>query len=115
MAREAATGSGSVAPYVAQFQKLYREHGARLAVDAADAAARAAALEDLAATGFPLRHDEEWAHTPLRAVVEQTYRLGRHTPAPAVHRAATAALIGDEPVALITLDGAAKCTMPPVR
>ncbi len=106
VARDAATGSGSVAPYVAQFQKLYREHGAGLAVDAADADARAAALEQLAATGFPLRHDEEWAHTPVRPVVEQTYRLGPATAGPILLDGVAAALVAGEPVALVTSNGA---------
>ena len=108
VAQDATTGSGSgsAAPYVAQFQKLYREHGAGLAVDAADAAERAAALEELAATGFPLRHDEEWAHTPVRAVVEAKYRL-----APARDLAAGVPegflfeLGADEPQGLVTVNG----------
>ena len=106
VAREAATGSGPAAPYVERFRKLYREHGAGLAVDAADAAARAAALEELAATGFPLRHDEEWVHTPLRAVVEQTYRLGRAAAGPIQLDGVAAALVADAPVALVTSNGA---------
>ena len=102
-----AAGSDGAAPYVAQFQELYREHGAGLAVDAADAAARAAALEELAAAGFPLRHDEEWAHTPVRAVVEQTYRLGRGLAGPVVLDGLAKALVAGEPVALVTVNGAA--------
>ena len=106
VARDAATGSGVDAPYVDQFRKLYREHGAELAVDAADAAARAAALEELAATGFPLRHDEEWVHTPLRPVVEQSYRLGRAATGPILLDGVAAALVAGEPVALVTSNGA---------
>ena len=106
VARDAATGSGAAAPYVERFRKLYREHGAGLAVDAADAAARAAALEELAATGFPLRHDEEWVHTPLRPVVEQSYRLGRAATGPILLDGVAAALVAGEPVALVTSNGA---------
>ena len=104
--RNAATSSGVDAPYVERFRKLYREHGAGLAVDAADAAARAAALEELAATGFPLRHDEEWVHTPLRAVVERTYRLGRTAAGPIRLDGVAAALVAGDPVALVTSNGA---------
>ena len=106
VARNAATSSGVDAPYVERFRKLYREHGAELAVDAADAAARAAALEELAATGFPLRHDEEWVHTPLRAVVEQTYRLGRAATDPIPLAGVAATLVAGDPVALVTSNGA---------
>jgi len=106
VARDTATGSGVDAPYVERFRKLYREHGAGLAVDAADAAARAAALEELAATGFPLRHDEEWGHTPLRAVVEQTYRLGRAAADPLPLAGMAAALVAGDPLALVTWNGA---------
>ena len=104
----AAPGSNGTAPYVAQFQRLYRERDAGLAVDAAATAARAAALEQLSATGFPLRHDEEWAHTPVRAVVEREYRLG------VVRRAyepggwgskVVGALLAGEPVVLLTMNG----------
>ena len=103
--REAATDSGAAAPYVERFRNLYREHGPGLAVDAADAAARAAALRELAATGFPLRHDEEWVHTPLRAVVEQTYRLGHAAAGPIQLDGVAAALVAGEPVALVTSSG----------
>ena len=106
VARDPATGSGPAAPYVERFRKLFRERGAGLAVDAADAAARAAALEELAATGFPLRHDEEWAHTPLRPVVEQTYRLGRTAAGPIQLDGVAAALVAGDPVALVTSNGA---------
>ena len=98
--------TAAAAPYVAPFQRLYREQGAGLAADAADAAARAAVLEELAATGFPLRHDEEWAHTPVRAVVEPAYRLGdvaaRGADLPA---GVAAALVADDPLALLTVNG----------
>lgn len=98
-------------PYVMQFHRLYRERVAGL--DAADTAHRAAALDELAVDGFPLRHDEEWAHTPVRAVVEQKYRLGHLDRA---HRPggwgspkgwgseAVAALLGDERVVLLTVN-----------
>ncbi len=69
---------------------------------------RASALENLAAAGFPLRHDEEWAHTPVRAVVEQKYRLGADERAHAPGGWATKAvckLLAGEPVALLTMNG----------
>lgn len=69
---------------------------------------RASALENLAAAGFPLRHDEEWAHTPVRAVVEQKYRLGTDERAHAPGGWATKAvckLLAGEPVALLTMNG----------
>lgn len=100
-----APGSNGTAPYVEQFRRLYRERVAGLAP--ADTAHRAAALEELAAAGFPLRHDEEWAHTPVRAVVAPKYRLGHVDRA---HRPtgwgsdAVAALVGDEPVMLLTMN-----------
>jgi Fe-S cluster assembly protein SufD len=106
MERGTAKRSPGAAPYVEPFQRLYREHGAGLAVDAADAAERAAALEELAATGFPLRHDEAWAHTPVRAVVEAKYRL-----APARNLAAGVPegllfeLVADQPQGLVTVNG----------
>ena len=106
VARDAATGGAAAAPYVEPFRKLYREHGAGLAADAADAIARAAALEELAATGFPLRHDEEWVHTPLRAVVERTYGVGRAAAGPITLTGVAAALVAGDPVALVTSNGA---------
>jgi Fe-S cluster assembly protein SufD len=112
VAQGAVTGSGGVAPYVEQFQRLYREHGAGLALDSADAAARAAALAELAAGGFPLRHDEEWAHTPVRAVVEPQYRLQRSTAWPGGLGGVAAALVAGEPVALLTVNGAFTDGMP---
>ena len=36
---------------------------------------RLAALERLHRSGFPLRHDETWSHTPLQELVRQRYRL----------------------------------------
>lgn len=107
----AAAGGNGTAPYVAQFQRLYRELRAGPRADAADAAAtaaRAAALEELAAAGFPLRRDEEWAHTPVRAVVEPTYRLGTEARAAAPEGwagPAVTALLAGEPVALLTMNG----------
>ena len=106
MERGTAKRSPGAAPYVEPFQRLYREHGAGLAVDAADAAARAAALAELAAGGFPLRHDEEWAHTPLRAVVEPEYRLQRRAAGAIAFGGTAAAMVDGEPVALVTMNGA---------
>ena len=103
--RAAVAGNGVSARYVEQFQRLYREQGAGLAVDAADAAERAAALEELAAVGFPLRHDEEWAHTPVRAVVEPAYRLGSADAAVQTRGGLAAALVADDPVPLVTVNG----------
>ena len=105
VAQDAATGSGAAAPYVEQFQKLYREFAAGLDVEDAVLAGRAAALEELATTGFPLRHDEEWTHTPVRAVVEAQYRV-----APVLDLAAGVPagfpyeLVAGEPLALVTVN-----------
>ena len=111
---EGAATEGAVepAPYVAQFQRLYREFAAGRPMDGAEAAARAAALEELAAAGFPLRHDEEWAHTPVRAVLEPEYRLGtpvigaRVAAAVAAPGGVPATLLAGEPIALLTVNGA---------
>ena len=102
----AATGSGDTAPYVDRFQKLYDEFAAGMNVNAGTLAARAAALEELAATGFPLRHDEQWAHTPVRPVVEQNYRLGpARDPSAGEPEGFPFALVADEPRALVTVNG----------
>lgn len=104
----AAPSRAGDAPYVEQFRRLHRERVAGVAFDAPATAARAAALEELAATGFPLRRDEEWAHTPVRAVLEPAYRLGTvdraHEPggwASGVVRE----LVADETMALLTMNG----------
>ena len=104
--RPAASRNGHAAPYVEQFRRLYREQGAGLAVDAADAAARAVALEELSAVGFPLRHDEEWAHTPVRTAVETAYRLEGRLTATRAPAGVVAALVEDDPLALLTVNGA---------
>lgn len=99
-------GNGHAAPYVEQFRRLYREQGAGLAVDAADSASRTEALEDLSAVGFPLRRDEEWAHTPVRPVVETAYRLGGGAAAAKVSAGGVAvALVEEDPIALLTVNG----------
>lgn len=70
---------------------------------------RAAALAELLASGFPLRRDEEWVHTPLRAVAEARYRLGDAVPAPAAGgwgADLVRELVAGEPVALVTCNGA---------
>ena len=104
--RPAVPHNGSAAPYVEQFRRLYREQGAGLAVDAADSATRNETLEELSAVGFPLRRDEEWAHTPVRPVVETAYRLGGGRAAAQVSAgAAAAALVAEDPIALLTVNG----------
>ena len=110
VARDAATGSEAAAPYVAQFRRLYRELKAGLGVDDAVLAERAAALEELEATGFPVRHDEAWSHTPLQAVVgpKSQYRLGTAEPAHAPGGWASeelSSLLSGEPVILLTMNG----------
>lgn len=104
--RPAVPHNGSAAPYVEQFRRLYREQGAGLAVDAADSATRTEALEELSAFGFPLRRDEEWAHTPVRTVVETAYRLGGGAAAAKVSAGGVAeALVEEDPIALLTVNG----------
>lgn len=100
----AARGSNGTATPEEHFQELYRELGA----DAGTMPTRTAALEELVADGFPLRHDEEWAHTPVRAVVEQKYRLGTDERAHAPGGWTTEAvskLLAEEPVKLLTMNG----------
>lgn len=104
--RPVVPGNGHTAPYVERFRRLYREQGAGLAVDAADSASRTEALEELSAVGFPLRRDEEWAHTPVRPVVETAYRLGGGAAAAnASAGGVAAALIEEDPIALLTVNG----------
>ena len=78
-AAPAATGAAAAAPHMEQFRRLYAERAGRASGLAQGA--RADALADLVAHGFPLRRDEEWIHTPLRAVAEARYRLGSAAPA----------------------------------
>ena len=56
---------------VEHFHSLYEHRSFALARDEM----RAAALERLRQTGFPLRHNESWAHTPLRDLLRVPYRL----------------------------------------
>lgn len=104
----AARGGNGTTPPEEQFQELYRELCKSLGVDAGAMPARTAALEELAAAGFPLRHDEEWAHTPVRAVVEQKYRLGTderaHAPGGWTTKVVSK-LLAEEPVKLLTMNG----------
>ena len=107
-AARAAPGRAGDTPYVERFRRLYRERVAGVAFEAPGPAARAAALEELAATGFPLRRDEEWAHTPVRAVLEPEYRLGTADRAHAPGGWASErvrALVACEPMALLTMNG----------
>ena len=98
--------NGHAAPYVEQFRRLYLEQGGGLSVDAADSASRTEALEELSAIGFPLRRDEEWAHTPVRPVVETAYRLGGGAAAANVSAGGVAAaLVEEDPIALLTVNG----------
>ena len=104
--RPAVPHNGNVAPYVEQFRRLYLEQGAGQPVAAADSALRTEALEELSAVGFPLRRDEEWAHTPVRPVVETAYRLGRGAAAAKVSAGGVAAaLVEEDPIALLTVNG----------
>ena len=107
-AARAAPGRSGDAPYVERFRRLYRGRVAGVAFEAPGPAARAAALEELAATGFPLRRDEEWAHTPVRAVLEPEYRLGTADRALAPGGWASEAvrdLLEDDRMALLTMNG----------
>jgi Fe-S cluster assembly protein SufD len=70
---------------------------------------RAASLAELLVAGFPLRRDEEWIHTPLRAVAEARYRLGSAAPAfaaPGWGSELAHELVAGEPVLLLTCNGA---------
>ena len=107
-AAPAATGTPAAAPRMEQFRRLFEERAAGRAASL-DEELRAASLAGLLAAGFPLRRDEEWVHTPLRAVAEARYRLGGAVPAPAAGgRGAELVreLVAGEPVALVTCNGA---------
>ena len=102
----AATGATAAAPHMEQFRRLFAERvaGARGLVEGA----RAGALAKLLTQGFPLRRDEEWIHTPLRAVAEARYRLGSAPPAFAGGRwrnGPVADVVAGEPVLLLTCNG----------
>ena len=107
-AAPAATGAPAAAPRMEQFRRLFEARAAGRTASL-DEELRAASLAELLAAGFPLRHDEEWVHTPLRAVAEARYRLGSAVPAPAADaRGAKLVreLVAGEPVALLTCNGA---------
>ena len=53
---------------VEHFHSLYEHRSFALERDEM----RAAALERLRQTGFPLRHNESWAHTPLRDLLRRS-------------------------------------------
>ena len=106
-AAPAATGAAAAAPHMEQFRRLYAERAGRASGLAQGA--RADALADLVAHGFPLRRDEEWIHTPLRAVAEARYRLGSAAPAfaaPGWGSELAHELVAGEPVLLLTCNGA---------
>ena len=106
-AAPAATGAAAAAPHMEQFRRLYAERAGRASGRAQGA--RADALADLVAHGFPLRRDEEWIHTPLRAVAEARYRLGSAAPAfaaPGWGSELAHELVAGEPVLLLTCNGA---------
>ena len=107
-AAPAATGAAAAAPHMEQFCRLYAERAAGRAASL-DEEMRAAALAELLADGFPLRRDEEWIHTPLRAVAEARYRLGSAAPAfaaPGWGGELARELVAGEPVLLLTCNGA---------
>ena len=96
------------APRMEQFRRLFEERAAGR-VASLDEELRAASLAELLAAGFPLRRDEDWVHTPLRAVAEARFRLGSAVPVPsAAGRSAELVreLVAGEPVALLTCNGA---------
>ena len=106
-AAPAATGAAAAAPHMEQFRCLFAERAGRASGLAEGA--RADALADLVARGFPLRRDEEWIHTPLRAVAEARYRLGSAAPAFAAAGWGSELaheLVAGEPVLLLTCNGA---------
>ena len=111
-AAPAATGAAAAAPHMEQFCRLYAERAAGRAAGRAaslDEEMRAAALAELLVDGFPLRRDEEWIHTPLRAVAEARYRLGSAAPAfaaPGWGGELARELVAGEPVLLLTCNGA---------
>ena len=107
-AAPAATGAAAAAPHIEQFRRLYAEQAAGRAASL-DEEMRAAALAELLVAGFPLRRDEEWIHTPLRAVAEARYRLGSAAPAfaaPGWGSELARELVAGEPVLLLTCNGA---------
>ena len=96
----------AAAPHMEQFRRLWAERTA--AAGGLAEGARADALAELLAHGLPLRRDEEWAHTPLRAVAEARYRLGSAAPAFAAAGWGSELaheLIAGEPVPLLTCNG----------
>ena len=98
--------AAAAAPHMEQFRRLWAERAA--APGGLAAQAREVALADLLAHGFPLRRDEEWIHTPLRAVAGARYRLGSAAPAFAAAGWGSELaheLIAGEPVALLTCNG----------
>ena len=102
----AAAGSTS-APHMEQFHRLWATRTAGRPGLAEEL--RAGALAELTALGFPLRRDEEWIHTPLRAVAEARYRLGGAAPAlaaPGGGSGLARELVAGEPVILLTCNGA---------
>ena len=107
-AAAAPAGAPAAAPRMEQFRRLFEQRTAGR-VASLDEELRAASLAELLAAGFPLRRDEEWVHTPLRAVTEAHYRLGSAVPLPAA-AGRSAELVGElvagEPVALLTCNGA---------
>ena len=107
-AAPAAAGAAAAAPHMEQFRRLYAERAAGRAASL-DEEMRAAALAELLVDGFPLRRDEEWIHTPLRAVAEARYRLGSAAPAFAAlgwGGELARELVAGEPVLLLTCNGA---------
>ncbi len=107
-AAHAAAAAPATAPRMEQFRRLFEARAAGR-VASLDEELRAAALAELLASGFPLRRDEEWVHTPLRAVAEAHYRLGSAVPVlAAAGRSAELVreLVAGEPVALLTCNGA---------
>ena len=103
----AAAGAPS-APGMEQFRRLFEERAAGRTASL-DEELRAASLAELLADGFPLRRDEEWVHTPLRAVAEAQYRLGSAETVPAADGGGAETvreLVAGEPVALLTCNGA---------
>ena len=102
-----AAGAAAAAPHMEQFCRLYAERAAGRAASL-DEEMRAAALAELLVDGFPLRRDEEWIHTPLRAVAEARYRLGSAAPAfaaPGWGGELARELVAGEPVLLLTCNG----------
>ena len=107
MVTEAVAKTPAAAPHVEQFRRLWAQRPA--AAGGLAEGARADALAELLAHGLPLRRDEEWVHTPLRAVAEAHYRLGGAVPGPVADgRGAELVreLVAGEPVALLTCNGA---------